>query len=267
MQPMRNVALDRLRAGDLSLGVILRQARSVEIGPVMETAGFDWLLMDLEHNSMSLETVGEISVGCLGTGISPIVRVPEFEYAMATRALDGGAQGIVMPHVDNADQAREIVRKLRYPPVGARSISSMQVHVGFRQVPIPELMRDLDARFLLVVMLETREAIENCEEIAAVEGIDVVMIGANDLSLDLGVPGEVMAPPVVAAFERVARACKALGRHAGLGGIRTAEDLKVYFDMGYRFIFAANEVTLLVNAGKARTESLRRLVRPEGASA
>ena len=73
---MRNVALDRLRAGDLSLGVILRQARSVEIGPVMETAGFDWLLMDLEHNTMSLETVGEISVGCLGTGISPIVRVP-----------------------------------------------------------------------------------------------------------------------------------------------------------------------------------------------
>jgi 2-keto-3-deoxy-L-rhamnonate aldolase RhmA len=257
---MKNVALERLATGDLSLGVILRQARSVETAPIFATAGYDWLFLDLEHNAMSIETAAEISVGALNAGIAPLVRVPEKQYWMATRALDGGAQGIVMPHVDTVEQAQEVVRHLRYPPTGKRSISSMQVHVGFRHVPVGELTTQLDRHFLIAIMLETSEAIENCEAIAAVEGIDVIMIGGNDLCLDMGIPGQVMDPRVVAAFERVAKACKANGRHAGLGGVRSAEDLKVYFDMGYRFILAANDVTLLTEAGKARSDALRALI-------
>jgi 4-hydroxy-2-oxoheptanedioate aldolase len=257
---MGNVALDKLRQEELSLGVVLRQARSVETAKIFETAGFDWLFIDLEHNSMSIETACEMSVAALDAGIAPLVRVPENQYWMATRALDGGAQGIIMPHVDTADQARDVVRQLRYPPVGRRSISSMQVHVNFRSVPVGQLTRELDQEFLVAVMLETETAIENCEEIAAVDGIDVIMIGANDLCFDLGIPGDVMNPRVVKIFERVAAACKKNGRHAGLGGIRKAEELKVYFDMGYRFILAANDVTLLVDAGQKRTAALRALV-------
>ena len=257
---MSNVALERLKRQELSLGVVLRQARSVETAKIFQTAGFDWLFLDLEHNSMSIETACEMSVACLDAGIAPLVRVPENQYWMATRALDGGAQGIVMPHVDTEEQAREVVLQLRYPPVGRRSISSMQVHVNFRSVPVGELTQQLDKDFLIAVMLETTTAIENCEAIAAVEGIDVVMIGANDLCLDMGIPGDVMNDRVVKAFERVAAACKKNGRHAGLGGVRTPEELKVYFDMGYRFILAANDVTMLVNAGKRRTAALRELI-------
>ena len=121
---MPNLALDRLRQNELSLGRVLRQARSVETAKIMETAGFDWLFLDLEHNSMSIETACEMSVAALDTGIATIVRVPEGQYWMATRALDGGAQGIVVPHVDTVEQAREVVRQLRYPPVGRRSISA-----------------------------------------------------------------------------------------------------------------------------------------------
>lgn len=257
---MPNLALDRLRRGELSLGIVLRQARSVETGPIMATAGFDWLFLDLEHNSMSIETAGEMSVAALGAGIAPLVRVPEGQFWMATRALDGGAQGIVMPHVDTAEQAREVVRQLRYPPLGRRSISSMQVHVGFRNLPVAELTRRLDQEFLIAVMLETETAIENCEAIAAVDGIDVVMIGANDLCLDMGIAGEVMHDRVQAAFARVAAACGSHGRNCGLGGVRRPEDLAVYFAMGYRFILAANDVTMLVAAGQARTAALRALL-------
>lgn len=257
---MANVALEKLARNELSLGVVLRQARSVETARIFATAGFDWLFIDLEHNSMSIETACEMSVACLDAGIAPLVRVPEEQYWLATRALDGGAQGIVMPHVDTPEQAREVVRKLRYPPVGRRSISSMQVHVGFRHVPVGDLTRALDRDFLVAVMLETREAVSNADAIAAVEGIDVVMIGANDLCLDLGIPGKVMDPSVVECFETVAAACRRHGRHAGLGGIRTPDELKVYFDMGYRFILAANDVTLLVDAGRRRTDALRELV-------
>lgn len=257
---MANVALDRLRRGELSLGVVLRQARSVETARIMETAGFDWLFLDLEHNPMSIETASEMSVAALGTGIAPLVRVPEGQYWLATRALDGGAKGIVMPHVDTAEQAAEAVRQLRYPPVGRRSISSMQVHVGFRDMPVGELTRELDRDCLIAVMLETAAAIDACEAIAAVPGIDVVMVGANDLCLDMGIPGRVMDERVVAAFERVARACQANGRHAGLGGVRRPEDLSVYVGMGYRFLLAANDVTMLVAAGQARTAALRALL-------
>jgi len=257
---MKNVALERLRSGQLSLGVVLRQARSVETAPIFATAGFDWLFIDLEHNAMSIETACEMSVGAHNTGIAPLVRVPENQYWMATRALDGGAQGIIMPHVDTPEQAREVVRQLRYPPVGRRSISSMQVHVGFQHMAVGELTAKLDQHFLIAVMLETEQAIENCEAIAAVKGIDVIMIGGNDLCLDLGIPGEVTHPRVQEAFARVARACSSCGRHAGLGGVRTSEDLKLYFDMGYRFILAANDVTLLTDAGRRRSEALRALV-------
>ncbi|WP_011580397.1 MULTISPECIES: HpcH/HpaI aldolase family protein [Chelativorans] len=257
---MANLALERLRRQELSLGVVLRQARSVETGKIFQTAGFDWLFLDLEHNSMSIETACEISVACLGTGIAPLVRVPENQYWMATRALDGGAQGIVLPHVDTEEQARETVRQLRYPPAGRRSISSMQVHVDFRSVPVGELTAQLDKDFLIAVMLETITAIENSEAIAAVDGIDVVMIGANDLCLDMGIAGDVMNERVIKAFERVAAACRKHGRYAGLGGVRRPEDLKVYFDMGYRFILAANDVTMLVDAGQRRTASLRSLI-------
>ena len=257
---MGNVALEKLRRQELSLGVVLRQARSVETAKIFETAGFDWLFLDLEHNSMSIETACEMSVGALDAGIAPLVRVPENQYWMATRALDGGAQGIIMPHVDTVEQAREVVRQLRYPPVGRRSISSMQVHVGFRSVPVGELTRQLDQDFLIAIMLETVQSVEACEAIAAVEGIDVVMIGGNDLCLDMGIPGDVMNERVVRAFERVAAACKKNGKHAGLGGVRKPEDLKVYFDMGYRFILAANDVTMLVDAGRKRTDALRALV-------
>lgn len=257
---MGNVALDKLRQGELSLGVVLRQARSVETAKIFETAGFDWLFIDLEHNSMSIETACEMSVASLGAGIAPLVRVPENQYWMATRALDGGAQGIIMPHVDTLEQAQETVRQLRYPPVGRRSISSMQVHVNFRSVPVGQLTRELDQDFLITVMLETETAIGNCEAIAAVEGIDVIMIGGNDLCFDMGIPGDVMNPRVVSAFQRVADAAKKNGKHLGLGGIRKPEELKVYFDMGYRFILAANDVTLLVDAGQKRTEALRKLI-------
>ena len=129
--------------------------------------------------------------------------------------MDGGAQGIIMPHVDTAEQARETVRQLRYPPVGRRSISSMQVHVNFRSIPVGELTKQLDEDFLIAIMLETETAIGNCEEIAAVEGIDVIMIGGNDLCFDMGIPGDVINPRVVKAFQRVADACKKHGRFLG----------------------------------------------------
>src|SRR5918912_4202649 len=120
MATLRNAARDRLDKGELALGVILRQARTVDIAPIMKAAGYDWLFLDLEHNSMDLDTAVQIAVAALGAGIALIVRVPAGQFWLATRVLDGGALGIVIPHVDTADEAREIADRLRYPPQGHR---------------------------------------------------------------------------------------------------------------------------------------------------
>src|SRR5205814_10569182 len=105
---LRNPARDRLEKGELSLGIGLRQTRTVDIAPIMKAAGYDWLFLDLEHNSMDLDMAVQISVAALGAGIEPVVRVPAGQLWMATRVLDGGALGIVMTQVDTPEQAREV---------------------------------------------------------------------------------------------------------------------------------------------------------------
>jgi len=129
---VRNVARERLEQGQLSLGVGVRITRSVEIAKAMAVAGFDWLFLDMEHGVMSLEACAQISTAALDAGIAPIARVPNGEYAIATRALDNGALGIVMPHVDTATEAREVVNRLKYPPLGHRSMGGIGPHYGLR---------------------------------------------------------------------------------------------------------------------------------------
>src|SRR6201986_4289477 len=117
-----NTARDRLASGEVALGFGVRVAKSVEIAKAAKTAGFDWLFLDLEHSAMSIETASQLAIAALDAGIAPIARVPKGEYSLATRLLDNGVLGIIVPHVDTAEEAREVARRLRYPPQGHRSI-------------------------------------------------------------------------------------------------------------------------------------------------
>src|SRR5580693_286693 len=141
---LRNAARDKLNAGELALGVIIRQARTVDIAPVMKAAGYDWLFLDLEHNSMDLDMAVQISVAALGAGIAPIARVPARQLWMATRVLDGGALGIVMPHVDTPEEAQAIAAALRYPPHGHRSVAGGLPHLNYEKSPLAETCAAID---------------------------------------------------------------------------------------------------------------------------
>src|SRR5437763_12236802 len=131
---LKNAAKERLDAGELALGVILRQARTVDIAPIMKSCGYDWLFLDLEHNSMDLDMAVQISVAALGVGIAPVVRVPAGQLWMATRVLDGGAPGIVMPHAGTAEEARQVAQALRYPPQSHRSVAGGLPHFGYAKL-------------------------------------------------------------------------------------------------------------------------------------
>lgn len=259
MVALINPARARLAKGEVALGVGLRQARSVDIAPAMKTAGFDWLFIDLEHNSMDLDMAVQISIAANGVGIAPIVRVPNGQYDMATRVLDGGAIGIVMPHVDTAEEARVVADRLRYPPVGHRSVAGAMPQLEFQTHPPAEATRAVNDALLVVVMLETSTAIANADAIAAVPGVDVLLIGTNDLTTEMGIPGKLDTPEVVKAYETVIAACRKHGKWAGMGGVYVPPLMEKYIGMGVRMALAGSDFAFMMEAARTRTSFLRAL--------
>lgn len=259
MDDFKNVARAKLAAGELSLGVGLRQARTVDIAKAMTAAGFDWLFIDMEHNSMGIDTAAQISVAALDAGIAPMVRVPNGEYAMATRMLDAGAAGIVMPWVQSVAEAREVVDKLRYAPTGRRGVTGSMPQFNFIVPDIGKAIQIIDRECLIVVMLETEAAIAQADEIAAINGIDVVMIGTNDLAIDMGIPGQFADDRIVAAYETVKAACEKNGKWMGMGGVYNSELLQRYVTLGARFILSGNDIGFMMAGAQARTGELRDL--------
>jgi 4-hydroxy-2-oxoheptanedioate aldolase len=254
---VRNVARERLAKGEMSLGVGIRTARTVDIAKMMKTSGFDWLFIDLEHGPMSIEFATTIAVAALDTGISPIVRVPFMQHTMATRVLDAGALGVVMPHVDTPEQAREIVDHLKYPPVGHRSVAGSQAIFDFKSVPIGELTEAANAALLVIPMMETPTAIANAEAIAAVPGIDALLIGTNDLAAEMGIPGDFGHQKIAGAYEAVIAACRKHNKWPGMAGVYAEELLQKYIGMGMRLVLSGNDGGFLM-AGASRRAALVR---------
>ena len=257
MAMVRNAARERLDAGELALGVILRQARTVDVAPIMQSCGYDWLFLDLEHNSMDLDTAVQIAVAALGAGIAPVARVPAGQLWMATRFLDGGGLGIVVPHVDTPEAAHRIAQALRYPPVGHRSVAGGLPHLGYEKVGLAETCTAINAATFVVVMLETPTAIANADAIAAVPGIDSLLIGTNDLAMELGIPGGFADERVVAAYEAVCDACRAQGKFAGVGGIADEALLRRYIGMGVRVVLPGSDLSFMAAAATKTATTMR----------
>jgi 2-keto-3-deoxy-L-rhamnonate aldolase RhmA len=261
MGAIANAVRERLAAGQLALGMGLRQARTVDIGRVLAACGFDWAFIDMEHNTMSVDTAAQIAVACHDAGVTPIVRVPGYEHYLATRLLDAGAMGIVFPHVDSAEQAQELVGNCKYPPWGHRSLGGPMAQLGFRPFPRAESTALVNEATLLVMMLETPRAIESADAIAAVPGVDVLLIGTNDLTLEMGIPGQYDDPRVAHAYESVITACKRHGKYPGMGGIYDHPTMERYVRAGARFVLAGSDLSFIMAGGQARAEFLRGLQR------
>jgi len=254
---LKNAAKERLDAGELALGVILRQARTVDIAPIMKSCGYDWLFLDLEHNSMDLDTAVQIAVAALGAGIAPVARVPAGQLWLATRFLDGGGLGIVVPHVDTPEEAHKIAQALRYPPQGHRSVAGGLPHFGYAKVGLADTCAAINAATLVVVMLETPTAIANAAAIAAVPGIDSLLIGTNDLAMELGIPGGFGDERIVAAYQAVCDACRAHGKFAGVGGVADEALLRRYIGMGVRLVLPGSDLAFMVAAASERAAAMR----------
>ena len=257
MSTVPNHALRQLRAGKLAIGLGLRQARTVDIGQILKTAGFDWMFIDCEHSAMDLDTEAQISTAALPLGVTPVVRVAGFEHWHASRILDNGGQGVVFPHVDNRNDAQRVADACRFPPVGKRSMGGGLAQVQYKTMPIGEVARVVNEETLVVVMIESPQGVANCEEIAAVKGVDALLIGTNDLCFEMGIPGQFNDPRVKEAYTKVIAACRKHGKFPGMGGMYTPELLERHIAMGVQLILSGSDFSLLMQAASARAALVR----------
>ena|SRR5262245_6658648 len=252
-----NPVKQRMAAGDVALGMIVRLARSGDVARIAKATGHDFIFIDRQHSLFSLETVGHIAQVALGCGVAPLVRVRSCDDPDTALILDNGATGIVFPDVNDAVEAKRAVDACKFAPVGKRSVSGGYPIFDFRPVPIADSVTALNASTLVVCMIETVEGLANVEEIAAVDGVDVLHVGCNDLLTAMGKPGAFGDPVIVAAIERVIAACKAKGKYAGLGGERDLARQNELIRKGVRFVTTQTDIGFLTAAAGQRTAQIR----------
>jgi 2-keto-3-deoxy-L-rhamnonate aldolase RhmA len=255
---IRNAVKERLARGEVAASMTVRMTRGIEIAPLAATAGFDSLYVDLEHSSLSLETTSQICIAALNVGIAPFVRVPQLE--MVGRILDGGALGIIVPDVRNAAQAQAAVRAAKYPPLGERGFATALPHFGFRSLPAKTFCPVLDAATMVIVQFESAEAVDNADAIFAVDGVDMVLFGTNDLTADMGIPGDYENPKVRDAYARAIAAAKKHGKHVGVGGLASKPKLTAAFvKMGARYVSTGTDLGFLLAAATEQAKQVRAL--------
>src|ERR1700688_4287240 len=164
----------------------IRLTRGVEIARLAKTAGFDMIYIDMEHSTITLDATGQICLAALSAGVAPMVRVPPNTPEYIQRLLGGGALGIVPPGIKSAAEAREVVKAAKFPPLGERGAGGALPHLEYRSFPTAEANAAINDATMVIVQFESAEAVENAGEIAAVEGVDMVLIGVNDLLADMG---------------------------------------------------------------------------------
>ena len=192
--------------------------------------------------------------------MTPIVRVCSGAIDEATRALDNGAMGIVVPHVDTRETAERIASAFRFPPLGHRSWGGPPAIYGFQPPSPAEAQAAINGEILVCAMIETPEAVANAREIAAVEGIDALLIGTSDLSAEMGVPGQMGHEKVQEAYAEVAAACRAEKKILGMGGIYDERWAAHYIGLGARLVLGGGDHSFILGAGAARSRFLRGLV-------
>jgi len=237
----------RLRASrDPSFGTWVSSSSLVALD-ALQGLGFDWFMIDTEHAQVNPETLAAMAALLGDRGPVPFVRVGNVDAYLIKQALDAGAHGILVPLVSTEAQARAVVSFAKYPPDGVRGIAAAPA--SRYGLDLAAYLKQANAETLVGVQIETREALENLEAIAAVPGVDLLFVGPQDLTLNLGLGLERTNPKVREAMKRVVEACERHGRIAGTLAVNLDEK-RAAADLGFRFISLASDVRFLIQGAK-----------------
>lgn len=243
--PIKQTVLE----GQTVVGAMTFEFFSPGMSAILANAGCRFVFYDMEHTGLGYETLKWLFSTCRGLPIEPMVRVPRGEYTWLARALDLGARGVMIPMVESAEQARSIVQACRYPPLGRRGAAFGFAQCDYQGGDIGQKIRDYHDRTLVVAQIETERGLAEVEEIAAVDGIDVLWVGHFDLSNFMGIPAQFDNPAFLQAMQRVADVAKKHGKAAGFMATDPAWVDRVKA-MGYTMLAVGTDVSLLADATK-----------------
>ena len=221
------------------------------VSEILANVGFDWIAADCEHTDIDVEGFTNVARGIYGRGPVPMVRVRENDTLAIRQMLDAGARGVIIPLVNNAQEAQKAVQAAKYPPKGVRGFCFSRMNdYG---VEFTKYIKEANDDIAVVVMIESKEAVQNIDEILAVDGVDGVFIGPYDLSGSYGIPGQTSDPKVVEGCKKVIEACKKAGKSSGLHVVLpTDEAIKKAIADGFTFI-ALGVDTIFINEGARKS--------------
>ncbi len=223
-----------LEEGKLSLGTWI-QAGHPAIAEVLANAGFDWIAADCEHTDIGVDGYSSLARAMYGRGSIPLVRVRENDTLAIRQMLDAGAMGVIVPLINNKEQAKQAVASAKYPPEGVRGFAFCRAN-NFG-IDFDQYAKEANANTLVIVMIESKEAVDNIDEILSVDGVDGVFIGPYDMSGSYGITGQTGHPIIAEACQKVLDACKKAGKAPGLHIVKpTKENIEDAVRKGFTFI-------------------------------
>jgi len=251
-----NSTRERLAKGEVVYGCGLQVYRAPEIPRLFAATGFDYVFIDMEHGSFNLETVHDMIIASKLAGISPIVRVGELQYTLCARLLDQGAQGIILPRVEEPKVLEEALSWMRFPPLGKRGYGINPTMLDYEMRSMPEVIEHQNRETLVVVQFETVRAVEAADELLSLKGLDVMMIGPADLSIALGIAGQFDHPLLIETVDKMIAKCN---QHGVVPGIQTrgVAMAKFWAERGMRFVGVAAEHVFLMEKCKEAMAALR----------
>jgi len=243
---------------ELKIGTFLGEFATPGIGHILAEADLDFVFIDMEHSGFTYETVKSVVRYLSDAGVAPMVRPPSCDYHDISRALDVGAEAVIPPMM-TLDKAREVVQHMKYPPMGARGAAFAMAHDQYRPGPVLEKITALNKRTCFIALIETVQGVEDVNKIAALDGVDGLLIGHFDLSLCLGIPGEFEHPTFTAAVEKIKAAAKTsnicLGRMA-----MSPDEVALYYAEGFDFQLYSGDIWVLQAAYANAISAARKLV-------
>ncbi|MDO5552938.1 MAG: aldolase/citrate lyase family protein [Planctomycetia bacterium] len=231
----------RLRNGETVTGIFITEFRTPNMGVLLDAAGYDFAIFDMEHCSFTNQDLSAMVPGFRGCKCQPMVRVPAVRREFFQSVLDCGITGIVVPVVESPEQVQEAVAMMKYPPLGKRGLSFCCPHTQFQEQDRDSYTSEANDNLLLVTQIETSTALDRLDEILSVPGIDVAFVGNMDLSLSLGKPNNLAEGPIHDAVQHILRVAKSKGIYGG-GNFVRPELVEQFYEDGLRFISLDSDV-------------------------
>lgn len=248
---MKNKCKNKLKNGEIVIGTFLT-LNSLELAQLFSNNDYDFLMIDSEHGALNIETIGQ-QISLIKNKTTPLLRIPYLDIVNTKKGLDSGAFGIMVPMINTKNDIENFIKMTTFPPTGIRGCGATRANMFYTEAN--EYFKFADTEILRIIQIETKEALDNLDEILSIKGIDVAFLGPYDMSFSLGIPGDISNPLMEKVSNKIIQTCNKYGVYPGI--MSNPNDFKKHINMGFKFIIEGLDSLLIDGAIKNSIEYMR----------